>query len=269
MPHGWEHNALPLPLAWLLLAVAFALLWARQLRTQDATSVDLAWSVAIGVLGAAWAALGSGDPGQRALAGGLALVWSGRLSWHLYFDRVRGHAGREDGRYRAMREHYGPRAGLHFAWFYQLQALAAFVFALPFAALAEHSAGFSATTWAGLALFVVCQALEYLADRQLAAHRRDPAAKGTACRRGLWRYSRHPNYFCEWLSWCGIALVAWPAAGAWALLQPALMLLLVRFVSGVPFAEQQALRSRGDDFRRYQQETNTFFPWFPRATRRP
>ncbi|MEO6596097.1 MAG: DUF1295 domain-containing protein, partial [Planctomycetota bacterium] len=85
-----------------------------------------------------------------------------------------------------------------------------------------------------------------------------------ACRRGLWRYSRHPNYFFEWLSWCGIGLVALPAAGWLALLQPVAMFGLVRFVSGVPFTELQALKSRGDDYRRYQQETNAFVPWWPR-----
>lgn len=264
MPQGWAHNTLPLSTAYLALVAAFALLWLRQLRTKNATSVDLAWSAAIGVLGLAWAAVSDGSASQRLLAGGIALLWSGRLSWHLYRDRVRGHADREDGRYAAMREHYGPRAGLHFAWFYQLQAAAAFAFAVPFAAIAGNEAPLGALQMLGAAVFLAAWSLESLADRQLAAHRRDPAQKGKACRRGLWRYSRHPNYFFEWVSWCGIGLCALPAAGWWAGLQPALMLVLVRFVSGVPFAEQQSLRSRGDDFRRYQQETNCFVPLPPR-----
>jgi protein-S-isoprenylcysteine O-methyltransferase Ste14 len=105
---------------------------------------------------------------------------------------------------------------------------------------------------------------EALADHQLHAHRRDPAQHGRTCRRGLWAWSRHPNYFFEWLTWCGIALVAAPAAGWWAALQPVAMFVLVRFVSGVPYTELQALKSRGDDYRRYQQETNAFVPWWPR-----
>jgi steroid 5-alpha reductase family enzyme len=120
--------------------------------------------------------------------------------------------------------------------------------------------------WTGLALAAAAQALEAVADRQLAAHRRDPDARGRACRRGLWRFSRHPNYFAEWLTWCGIGLTAAPAAGAWALLQPVVMFVLVRFVTGVPYAERQSLKSRGEDFVRYQQETNAFFPWLPRQT---
>ena len=265
MPPGWHHDALPLPIAWSILAVAFVVLWAIQQRTRDATSVDVAWAAAIGVLGLSWAATGDGAATQRWLAGALVGIWSGRLTWHLATDRLLRHKG-EDGRYRAMREHFGSRAGVHFFWFYQLQALVAFVFALPFAALSGHDGDMlPPVQWLGVAMFVAAQGMEGVADRQLAAHRADPAAAGTACRRGLWSYSRHPNYFFEWLSWCGIAAVAWPAAGWLAALQPALMFVLVRFVSGVPFAEQQALRSRGDDYRRYQSETNAFVPWPPRT----
>jgi steroid 5-alpha reductase family enzyme len=254
----------PLALAGLACSVTFALLWFRQTRTNDATSVDAAWAAAIGALGLAGAASGDGHALQRTLAAAIVGAWSGRLTWHLLAHRVFGHAG-EDGRYRAMRAHWGARAHLHFFWFYQLQAAAAFVFALPFWFVAGHDAGSLAPAqWAGLAVVAGAQALEALADRQLEAHRQDPAMRGRACRRGLWRYSRHPNYFFEWLTWCGIALVALPAGGAWAAVQPAVMFVLVRFVSGVPYTEMQALKSRGDDYRRYQQETNAFVPWRPR-----
>ena len=250
--------------AWLILAATFTALWWRQLRTRNATSVDVAWSAAIGVLGLTWAVTGEGAAPQRWLAAALVIVWSGRLTWHLLVDRLLRHQV-EDGRYRAMREHFGARAAAHFFWFYQLQALVAFVFAVPFAALAGHmDPTVSALQWSGVTVFVLAQAGEATADRQLAHHRADPSAKGLTCRRGLWRYSRHPNYFFEWLSWCGIGMAVWPAAGWLALLQPLLMFVLVRFVSGVPFAEQQSLRSRGDDYRRYRQQTNAFVPWFPR-----
>jgi steroid 5-alpha reductase family enzyme len=255
------------PGAWIAVAatcIGFALLWYRQTRTRNATSVDAAWALAIGALGVAAAIDGDGAPVQRWLAGCIAGAWSARLAWHLLVHRVFGHA-HEDGRYRAMREHWGERANRNLFWFYQAQAGAALVFALPFRLLADHGAAALATVqWSGLGMVAIALAGETLADRQLEAHRRDPAQRGRSCRRGLWRYSRHPNYFCEWLTWCGIALVAAPAAGWLALVQPAVMFVLVRFVSGVPFTELQALRSRGDDYRRYQQETNAFLPWFPR-----
>jgi steroid 5-alpha reductase family enzyme len=264
MPDAETVMSHPLLLAWLTLAIVFGLLWWRQTATRNATSVDAAWALAIGAGGALAACLGDGAPLQRAIAGGIAVCWGGRLGWHLLRHRVYGHAG-EDGRYRAMREHWGPRANANLFWFYQAQAGAAFLFALPFWFVAQHAAStLSALQWTGLALTVLALLGEATADRQLEQHRRDPAQRGRTCRRGLWRYSRHPNYFFEWLAWCGIATFAWPAAAAYALAQPIAMFLLVRFVSGVPFTELQAAKSRGDDYRRYQRETNAFFPWFPR-----
>jgi steroid 5-alpha reductase family enzyme len=255
----------PLAAAALATAIAFVLLWWRQTRTHDATSVDAAWAAAIGLLGLAYAGGREGSLLSRAMAAGIVAVWSGRLVWHLLRHRVFGHAG-EDGRYRAMREHWGPRADANLFWFYLVQAAAAWLFALPFWFLAGHPATHLVPLqWAGLMVVATAQLGESLADRQLERHRRDPSQRGRTCRSGLWRYSRHPNYFCEWLSWCGIAMVAAPAAGWFGLLQPVFMFVLVRFVSGVPFTEMQSLKSRGDDYRRYQRETNAFVPWFPRT----
>ena len=117
---------------------------------------------------------------------------------------------------------------------------------------------------AGVALAVLSQALEWTADRQLAAHRRDPANSGRTCRSGLWRYSRHPNYFFEWLTWCGFGLATATALGWYAAIAPVAMWLSIRFVTGVPFTEKQAMASRGEDYRRYAAVTNAFFPWIPR-----
>jgi steroid 5-alpha reductase family enzyme len=254
------------PGALAVTAAGFVVLWWRQTRTRNATSVDAAWAFAIGALGVTFALVGDGAAVQRAVAGLVAAAWSARLTAHLVQHRIAGDQP-EDGRYRAMREHWGRRANAHFLWFYLAQAGAACLFALPFGWIAMHdAAALAPVQWTGLALAAAAQALEAVADRQLAAHRRDPDARGRACRRGLWRFSRHPNYFAEWLTWCGIGLTAAPAAGAWALLQPVVMFVLVRFVTGVPYAERQSLKSRGEDFVRYQQETNAFFPWLPRQT---
>src|SRR5688572_29280191 len=112
-------------------ALVFALLWWRQTKTRDATSVDVAWSLAIGALGIGAALLCDGAAVQRVLAGSIAGVWSARLSWHLLRHRVLARAG-EDGRYRAVRQHWGPRANVGFFCVYQGQAIAALVFAMPF-----------------------------------------------------------------------------------------------------------------------------------------
>lgn len=273
---AWSRLLLPLAVAYGALAVAFLLLWLRQCRTQNATSVDAAWSAGIGAAAVGFACTLDGDPAQRWLTVILGGSWSARLTWHLLRDRVLRErklpaAEREDGRYRAMRQHWGNTANRHFFWFYQAQALAALVFALPFAGLSLHRPttgqvfGLEGLQWWGLGLAAASAVAEAVADQQLARHRADPSRRHLACRVGLWRYSRHPNYFFEWLVWCGIGLAAAPAIGWVALLQPTAMLLLVRFLSGVPWNELQAMKSRPEDYARYRLETNTFVPWWPKA----
>ena len=96
----------------------------------------------------------------------------------------------------------------------------------------------------------------------------DPANRGKTCRAGLWRYSRHPNYFFEWVLWCGMATLALGTPLGWlAYLSPALILYFILKITGIPPTEAQSLKSRGDDYRRYQQETSAFFPWFPKEVK--
>ena len=122
--------------------------------------------------------------------------------------------------------------------------------------------------WAGAALWIVAASLERVADRQLQRFKADPANKGRTLRTGLWRYSRHPNYFFQWLTWVAYALVALEAPYGWiGLIAPAIMLYLILFVTGVPAAEESSLRSRGEEYRRYQRETSAFVPWFRREAR--
>jgi steroid 5-alpha reductase family enzyme len=130
----------------------------------------------------------------------------------------------------------------------------------------NRTEGIEPIAWAGAALWVFAAGLESVADAQLGRFRCDPANKGKTMREGLWRYSRHPNYFFQWLTWVAYALVALSAPYGWiGFVAPALILYLVLFVTGIPPAEEQALRSRGDDYRRYQRETSPFVPWFPRS----
>ena len=121
-----------------------------------------------------------------------------------------------------------------------------------------------------LAIWTVAVGGEALADRQLARWRADPAHRGRTCRAGLWAWSRHPNYFFEWLHWFAWPVLAFPAPHWWlALSGPLLMLLFLNRLSGIPWTEAQALRSRGDDYRRYQDEVSPFLPLPPRRGRRP
>jgi steroid 5-alpha reductase family enzyme len=122
---------------------------------------------------------------------------------------------------------------------------------------------------AGLATWAAGLAGEATADRQLHRFKADRARAGRVCTVGLWRYSRHPNYFFEWLVWVGYALYALGSPFGWvALTCPLLMLYFLFRVTGIPATEAQALRTRGEDYRRYQQTTSRFVPWFPRTSSR-
>lgn len=250
-----------------LMVAAMSALWAIQLRTKNAGTVDVAWSAGIGVLALLFAALAEGHAPRRWLVGGLTAVWSLRLAYYL-FRRVSGEP--EDGRYQALRASSGPRANRFFFWFFQFQALLVVLFALPpLLAMSVPVGPIRVWDFVGVAICAIAIGGETIADRQLAAWRRNPANRGRTCRSGLWRYSRHPNYFFEWLHWW-----AYPAfaAGAWAgvaaLLGPALMLLFLFKVTGIPPTEARALASRGDDYREYQRTTSMFFPWFPKEVAR-
>jgi len=244
--------------AWGALALVLALLWWRQTRTRNATAVDVWWSLSLATL-ALWYAIRTEGVARWPVAL-LAAVWATRLAWHLWSDRVRGRMD-EDGRYAALRAHWGPRAAAGFFLVYQGQALVATVFSLP---ILEAMVLGRLDRWlvAGAAIWAVAVVGEAVADRQLAQFRADPANRGRTCRTGWWRYSRHPNYFFEWLHWWSYVLISHGAWLAW--LGPALMLVFLFRVTGIPYTEAQALRSRGDDYRRYQRDTSIFVPWFPR-----
>lgn len=140
------------------------------------------------------------------------------------------------------------------------------LFSLPLAAVAGHPAPAPWQLAVAAAIWLVSVGGESLADAQLARFRADPGNRGRTCRSGLWRYSRHPNYFFEWLHWCAYAVAAIGAPLAWlGWLGPVVMYLFLRYISGIPFTEQQALRTRGDDYRDYQRSTPMLFPWFPKS----
>jgi steroid 5-alpha reductase family enzyme len=259
-----------LGLAAVLTCAALAVVWLVALRIRNASIVDIAWSLSFAPLAWIYAALGSGDRLRTGLMAAMVTVWSLRLGGHL-FRRIMGHHPVEDARYKQLRRDWAPNADRRFFWFFQAQALAALLFSVPFAIVAvDPSPGLGPFEWAGAALWAIGLAGEATADRELERFKADPAARGRTCERGLWYYSRHPNYFFEWVIWCGYAVFALGSPWGWiAIACPLAMLYLLFKVTGIPATEAAALRRRGDDYRRYQSTTSAFVPWFKRDLRAP
>ena len=246
----------------LLVAAAFmTVLWMVQRRTGNAGVVDVGWAAGIGGAALLLALMVEGDPLRRALVAGMGGVWGLRLALHIHH---RSHGKPEDGRYQQLRREWGDQVQFRMFRFYQLQAFTVAFFALPFALAAHHDQPPGLLDALALALWLLAVMGESLADAQLSAFKR--TANGErVCRRGLWRYSRHPNYFFEWLNWCAFALLAVQATGGYlALLAPASILYLLLKVTGIPATEAQAVRSKGEAYRDYQRTTSAFVPWFPR-----
>jgi len=254
-----------------LLAAAVTLtmmagLWAWHFRLKDAGIVDPGWSAGIGLVSLLYAVLGPGWLPRRAAVAAMGLVWSVRLTVHL---ARRMHGMPEEGRYRALRAEWsgkGARVSRRFLLFFLFQGLLDVFLSLPMLlAVLNPEPHFTGWEVAGASLWLVSIAGESLADAQLTAFKRNPASRGKTCEDGLWRYSRHPNYFFEWLVWMAWFVFALGSShGVFAALCPALMLYFLLRVTGIPATEEQALRSRGEEYRRYQRTTSAFVPWFPK-----
>ena len=240
--------------------------WLWQRRHKNAGIVDVIWALGVGASAMFYALVGDGAVWPRSALAVLGGLWGARLGLHLW-RRVR--SEEEDGRYRNLREHWQGSQGKFFL-FFQFQALLIVMFSMPFLAVARNRIE-GPTPWlpgrrGGL-------------DRQ--RPRRggrgscswhgvgaDPANRGKTCRAGLWRYSRHPNYFFEWLHWFAYVALAVGSPWCWlSLAGPVVMYVFLRWISGIPYTEAQAVRTRGDDYRGYQRTTPMLFPWFPKSDR--
>ena len=179
----------------------------------------------------------------------------------MFWRRVR--SMEEDGRYVEMHQKWGDRVQSRMFRFYQFQALGAVLFALPMLLAGYNDQPLGWLDLIGVLVFIISIVGESIADRQLHHFRNTPDNKGKVCQIGLWKYSRHPNYFFEWMHWWAYFLLGLGAT--WGLLNlafPMLMLFFILFVTGIPPTERQALKSRGKAYREYQRRTNAFFPWF-------
>lgn len=257
-------NAWHVLIVFIAAAIAMTFAWLVQLRTRNAGIVDAVWTLGVGASALFYAWVGGGHLIPRLAVAMLGGIWASRLSLHI-FARVLSEP--EDGRYQYLRAHWHDNQAKFFGIFIA-QAFLIVLFSLPFYAVTQNTRD-TISVWCviGIAIWIVSIAGESIADAQLSAFRRDPRNRGKTCDVGLWRYSRHPNYFFEWLLWFAyVFLSVGTPWSVWMLswVGPILMFISLRWVTGVPFAEDQSLRSRGDNYRAYQRRTSVFFPWLPK-----
>jgi steroid 5-alpha reductase family enzyme len=240
------------------------LLWLIHFPLHNAAIVDAGWAGGLALLGALYGLMGSGWAPRRALIATMAVVWGLRLALYLLFTRVIGQ--HEEGRYVQLRKQWRTYIPLKFLVFFEFQAVLCIVLAVPFLLASQNpTPAFSVFEYAAAILWVVANVGEITADMQLNAFKSNTENRGKTCRAGLWNYSRHPNYFFEWLIWVSFCLFEIDSKfGYLALFPPALMLYFLFRVTGIPATEAQALRTRREDYRRYQESTSAFVPWFPR-----
>jgi steroid 5-alpha reductase family enzyme len=240
-------------------------LWLLSLRLRDASIVDIWWGPGIALLtGVAYLAAGGGGHSRRLLLLGLVSLWALRLGAHL----LRRNAGRgEDPRYQALRRRHGARFGqVSLFSVFGLQGGLQWLVALPLllAQVAPGAARLGALDAAGVALFALGFFFEAVGDWQLARFQADPANAGGVMDRGLWRYTRHPNYFGDCAAHWGMFLVALATPWGWAgALGPLLMTVLLLRVSGVALLER-SIGKRRPAYAEYQRRTSAFLPRRPR-----
>ncbi|MCX8000870.1 MAG: DUF1295 domain-containing protein, partial [Leptospiraceae bacterium] len=218
------------------------------------TIVDVGWTLGLVIM--AWVfyffCIGSWE--KRILITSLVSFWGIRLGSHLFITRIlKGH--KEDERYASFREDYGDK--VHRKFFtniFQFQALLDVILSIPFFLIANNpKVEFEVLEIAGVILFILAFAGESLADYQLNQFKKDPSNQGKNCEVGLWYYSRHPNYFFEWLVWVSWSLISLAAPyGYFGLISPILMYIFLTRFTGIPMTEKIILKKRGEAYREYQ-----------------
>lgn len=244
----------------LLLLVA-ALFWFISLVRNDVSIVDSLWSLMFLLVALVYGSIDGNSGPRESLVLILVAVWALRLSIYITW---RNHGQPEDYRYQEIRANNEP--GFRYKSFYivfVLQAALAWVISLPLAGAISGQSPVGLIDYAGVALVVIGLFFEAVGDMQLSRFKRDADNTGNVLDKGLWRYTRHPNYFGNFTLWWGFYLIALSAGAWWTVISPILMTFLLLKVSGVALLEKD-IGERRPQYRQYVRRTNAFFPGKPR-----
>lgn len=253
-------NYLSIPLI-ALASVCFIMviifLWAKSIKNNGI--VDIFWAFNFLVIAIIIWVLADGYEPRKNVVCILAALWSLRLGFYL-LKRVGSHLKEEEGRYKKLREEWNDTK---FFFFFQMQAVSNVMLSIPFFIIALNpEPHMSIVEYIGAGMWVLSIIGEGLSDYQLAAFKKDPANKGKVCQAGLWNYSRHPNYFFQFMIWVSVLIFALPSPYGWlAVICPLSIGYLIFKVTGIPMTEEQAVRSKGELYKEYQRTTSAFVPW--------
>ena len=239
--------------------------WLWAVKVENFAIIDAVWAFSFFVQGIIFYALSDGFTPRKALLLIMIALWSSRLGFFLA-RRIYSHHPAEDTRYIHLRKEYGNNFKIRFLYFYFLQALSVSFLTLPFIFVFNNEvAEINYFEIAGCIVWFIAVSGETLADHQMNTFRRLSKAipgMGRTCNIGLWKYSRHPNYFFESIIWWGFFIFMMGSGVYWGVYSALIILFLLLKVTGVPPSEEQALKNRGDEYRVYQRKTSMFIPWF-------
>lgn len=248
--------------SFVLVISLMSALWLVYYYKRNSGIVDLGWTFSFVLIMLPCVLWGDGWNLRKIMIASMVWLWSGRLFWHIYQRYI---TTEEDPRYQEIRESWGPDSrDFKFYLMFIFQGFIAIVLSLPFFIVSVNEIPeWSVWEGWGILIWLIGIGGEALADHQLSNFKKDPHNKGKVCQLGLWNYSRHPNYFFEFVTWVGFFVFALGSPwGFLAIGSPVLMLILLLKVSGVPLAEKQSLKSKPLAYREYQRTTHKFVPWF-------
>lgn len=243
--------------------LAMVLVWYWAVKIKNAGVVDVFWALNFPLIAILLFFFAQGTQPRKQLICSMVLIAGLRLGAHLG-KRVIGHLNLEEGRYQQLRKEWAPHEDKKFFWFFQFQAFSNVLLAVPFFLIASNQdPKIHTLEYLGIAMWAIAVIGEALADLQLSRFKKDQLNAGQVCEAGLWNYSRHPNYFFQLLMWIAYFIFAMAAPWGWlAISSPIIIGYLLFKVTGIPATEEQALRSKGALYHKYQQTTSVFIPWF-------
>ncbi len=251
----------------LVCIITMFFTWLYAIRIDNFSIVDIVWSFNFPLIAIVLFGLADGFWLRKFILLVIVVIWGTRLGTHLLI-RIRKHIQQEDGRYLTLRKKWATNLNGQFLTFYMMQAASNVFLAIPFILIANN-ANETITTIeiAGISLWLVAIIGEWTSDKQLSNFKKNPNNKGLVCNVGLWSWSRHPNYFFEFLIWVSYAVFAWPCQYGWiAVLAPLFILYLLLKVTGIPMNEEQSINSKGQAYIDYQKTTSKFIPLPPKNT---